>query len=201
MSADSRLRIGFIPLADATALLIAVDKGFAPRWNGPAERSLSADRTQRCRPPRSGAGGVALRADGALGAGALVGRVARGCEGGVSARPLRRGAAGRARPACRRTGRRDRCLRRACVRLGRYRRAPRRLEDSARLSRRPSIEANFCTAQNFCMNALGRADRVLPGSCLGPCASSIYLRWLGFVARLELGMKLVKRTSERRRHR
>ena len=29
MSADTRLRIGFIPLADATALLIAVDKGFA----------------------------------------------------------------------------------------------------------------------------------------------------------------------------
>jgi two-component system, oxyanion-binding sensor len=28
MSADTRLRIGFIPLADATALLIAVDKGF-----------------------------------------------------------------------------------------------------------------------------------------------------------------------------
>ena len=28
MSADARLRIGFIPLADATALLIAVDKGF-----------------------------------------------------------------------------------------------------------------------------------------------------------------------------
>ena len=29
MSADTRLRIGFIPLADATALLVAVDKGFA----------------------------------------------------------------------------------------------------------------------------------------------------------------------------
>ena len=29
MSADTRLRIGFIPLADAAALLIAVDKGFA----------------------------------------------------------------------------------------------------------------------------------------------------------------------------
>ena len=28
MSADARLRIGFIPLADATALIIAVDKGF-----------------------------------------------------------------------------------------------------------------------------------------------------------------------------
>ncbi len=26
---DKRLRIGFIPLCDATALLIAVDKGFA----------------------------------------------------------------------------------------------------------------------------------------------------------------------------
>jgi len=43
------------------------------RWHRAGERSLPARRPQGRRPPRPGAGGVALRPDGALGAGAVVG--------------------------------------------------------------------------------------------------------------------------------
>ena len=47
-------------------------------------------------PARSGAGRLALCADGALGTGAAVGRPVPGCEGGVPARPLRRARSARA---------------------------------------------------------------------------------------------------------
>ena len=51
-------------------------------------RQLSADRPRRRRPARSGAGRLALCADGALGPGAAVGRPVPGRDGGVPARPL-----------------------------------------------------------------------------------------------------------------
>ena len=70
------------------------------------ERPLSPDRPQRRRASRPGAGGLALCADGALGAGAAVGRTAGRREGGVPSRPLRRGDRG-AQPRGSRASRAD----------------------------------------------------------------------------------------------
>jgi two-component system, oxyanion-binding sensor len=56
--------------------------------NHARERPLPPDRPHRCRPPRPGAGRLALRPDGALGTGTALGRVAFGGEVGLPARSL-----------------------------------------------------------------------------------------------------------------
>ena len=63
-------------------------EGFAGR-RLPLRRALSPGRPRGRRAPGSGAGGLALRPDGALGTGAAVARVAGRRQGGVPARPLR----------------------------------------------------------------------------------------------------------------
>ena len=88
-------------------------EGFAGR-RLPLRRALSPDRPRGRRAPGSGAGGLALRPDGALGTGAAVARVAGRRQGGVPARPLRCRAG---RTFCdRSSGRRDRRVCRTKVR-------------------------------------------------------------------------------------
>ena len=66
----------------------------APDGTTRVERALSAGRPRGRRASRSGAGRLALCADGALGSGAAFARAAGGRQGGVPAGPLRRGARG-----------------------------------------------------------------------------------------------------------
>ena len=89
-----------------------------------SRRSLSAGRPRWRRAPRSGAGGVALRADGALGPGAAVGRAAgrrhgRRAPGSLRCRDTRRG-----RQILGRSGGRHRRLHRPQIRSRRHRRIP-----------------------------------------------------------------------------
>ena len=67
----------------------------APDGTARVERPLPARRPQRRRASRPGTGGVALCADGALGAGAAVAGTAGRRQGGVPSRPLRCGDRGR----------------------------------------------------------------------------------------------------------
>ena len=100
--------------------------------------------------PRSGAGSLALRADGALGAGAAVG--GKQCHGarGVQARSLRRRARRRFIGRYWRAARRRRRVHRARLRRRRYRRPSRRLAHQAAGTATPVGGAlNFCIAQSF----------------------------------------------------
>ena len=117
----------------------------APDGTIRAERPLPPGRPRRRGAARSGAGGLALCADGALGTGAAVGRTCwtppRRCSGPTSTTPR----SARAGQSAGRAGRRHRRVRRPGLRPRRHRRPSGGLDDQAVTQAEPAALHNFCT--------------------------------------------------------